>query len=332
MTVKLWADPETDGAKACCSPEAVLGARALAHSLGIPHFTLDLEEDFRRRVVGEFVDGYAAGRTPNPCVLCNGEVRIAAMVDLADRLGATHLVTGHYARIVDDGDGPLLAAASDEAKDQSYMLAALPPRLLGPAALPAHRPDQARGAGDRRPPRPRRRPQGREPGPLLPRRPGQARVPAPPRRPAGSRRRAARPLRPRPRPPPRPPPLHGRPAPRHRRRRPRAALRPRHRRRLEHRHGRHPRRAGDDPGAHPRRDPTPRRRQRRRGPAALPLARPSRTVAPPARAGTTPSTSSCSSPSRAPRRARRPRCWPATRSSATARSPLATDAAPTRPR
>jgi tRNA-uridine 2-sulfurtransferase len=136
VTLKLWADPETDGAKACCSPEAVVGARALAHSLDIPHFTLDLEEEFRRRVVGEFVSGYAAGSTPNPCILCNGEVRIAAMVDLADRLGATHLVTGHYARIVDDGDGPLLAAAADEAKDQSYMLAALPLGLLGRLRFP----------------------------------------------------------------------------------------------------------------------------------------------------------------------------------------------------
>ena len=66
VTVKLWADPETDGAKACCSPEAVLGARALAHSLGIPHFTLDLEEEFRRRVVGRFISGYADGSTPEP--------------------------------------------------------------------------------------------------------------------------------------------------------------------------------------------------------------------------------------------------------------------------
>ncbi|MCW2987642.1 MAG: mnmA [Solirubrobacterales bacterium] len=136
VTVKLWADPETDGAKACCSPEAVLGARALAHSLGIPHFTLDLEEEFRRRVVARFVDGYAAGNTPNPCVLCNGEVRIAAMVDLAERLGADRLVTGHYARIVEDADGPLLAAAADAAKDQSYMLAALPPPLLGRLSFP----------------------------------------------------------------------------------------------------------------------------------------------------------------------------------------------------
>jgi len=136
VTVKLWADPDTDGAKACCSPEAVLGARALAHSLGIPHFTLDLEEEFRRRVVGRFVDGYTAGSTPNPCVLCNGEVRLAAMIDLADRLGADRLVTGHYARIVEDADGPLLASAADEAKDQSYMLAALPPALLGRLSFP----------------------------------------------------------------------------------------------------------------------------------------------------------------------------------------------------
>jgi tRNA-specific 2-thiouridylase len=136
VTLKLWADPDTDGAKACCSPEAVLGARAVAHSVDIPHLTLDLEEEFRSRVVGGFLDGYAAGATPNPCIVCNGEVRIAAMVDLADRLGATHLVTGHYARIVDDGDGPLLASAADRAKDQSYMLAALPPELIGRVRFP----------------------------------------------------------------------------------------------------------------------------------------------------------------------------------------------------
>ena len=136
VTLKLWADPETDGAKACCSPEAVLGARAVAHSLGIPHLTLDLEEEFRRRVVGAFLDGYGAGATPNPCIVCNGEVRIAAMVDLAERLGAERLVTGHYARIVEDASGSLLAAASDQAKDQSYMLAALPPRMLDRLRFP----------------------------------------------------------------------------------------------------------------------------------------------------------------------------------------------------
>jgi tRNA-specific 2-thiouridylase len=136
ITVKLWSDPETDGAKACCSPEAVLGARALAHQLGIPHFTLDLEEDFRRRVVDRFIGGYAEGSTPNPCILCNGEVRLAAMVDLAERVGAERLLTGHYARIVEDADGPLLAGAADQAKDQSYMLAALPPELLRRLGFP----------------------------------------------------------------------------------------------------------------------------------------------------------------------------------------------------
>jgi tRNA-specific 2-thiouridylase len=136
VTVKLWADPETDGTKACCSPEAVLGARAVAHSLGIPHFTLDLEQEFRARVVDRFVSGYAEGSTPNPCVLCNGEVRIAAMLALAERAGASKLLTGHYARIVEDGDGPLLASGADAAKDQAYMLAALPPDLLGRLGFP----------------------------------------------------------------------------------------------------------------------------------------------------------------------------------------------------
>ena len=136
VTLKLWADPETDGTKACCSPEAVLGARRLSHSLGIPHLTLDLESEFRRRVVGEFVAGYARGETPNPCVLCNGEVRIAAMLALGDRLGAASLVTGHYARVIGDEAGPLLAPGLAQDKDQSYMLAALPPESLSRLRFP----------------------------------------------------------------------------------------------------------------------------------------------------------------------------------------------------
>lgn len=136
ITVKLWADPETDGTKACCSPEAVLGARAVAHSLGIPHVTLDLEQQFRSQVVDRFVSGYAEGRTPNPCILCNGEVRLAAMIALAERAGASRLLTGHYARIVEDGDGRLLASGADAAKDQAYMLAALPPALLDRLEFP----------------------------------------------------------------------------------------------------------------------------------------------------------------------------------------------------
>jgi tRNA-uridine 2-sulfurtransferase len=130
VTLKLWADERNDGERSCCSPEAVLVARRLARSLGIPHLTLDLRPEFRRGVVQPFIDGYAAGRTPNPCVLCNGELRIDAMIALAARIGAERLVTGHYARVHDDGEGPLLEAGADAAKDQTYMLARLAPGSL----------------------------------------------------------------------------------------------------------------------------------------------------------------------------------------------------------
>jgi tRNA-uridine 2-sulfurtransferase len=125
VTVKLWADRHNDGERSCCSPQAVLSARALSHSLGLPHFTLDLEDEFRATVVDDFLAGHRAGRTPNPCVLCNGRVRIDAMLALAHRLGAQRLATGHYARLADDGEGPLLAAPADHAKDQTYMLSGL---------------------------------------------------------------------------------------------------------------------------------------------------------------------------------------------------------------
>jgi tRNA-specific 2-thiouridylase len=136
VTLKLWSDRRTDGARSCCSPQAVIGARALAHRLGLPHLTLDLEEAFRATVVNEFVNGYAAGRTPNPCVVCNGELRIDAMLGLAERLGAGSLATGHYARVVDDGEGPLLAAPVDSAKDQTYMLSALRAESLARLRFP----------------------------------------------------------------------------------------------------------------------------------------------------------------------------------------------------
>jgi tRNA-specific 2-thiouridylase len=136
VTLKLWADRRTDGERSCCSPQAVIEARAVAHRLGLPHLTLDLEDAFRAVVVETFVRGYAAGRTPNPCVACNGEVRIDAMIALADRIGATGLATGHYARIADDGDGPLLARPADPAKDQTYMLAAVRPESLARLRFP----------------------------------------------------------------------------------------------------------------------------------------------------------------------------------------------------
>jgi tRNA-uridine 2-sulfurtransferase len=136
VTLELWADPATDGEQSCCSPQAVIGARELAHRMGIPHLTLDLRKRFRAEVVDPFLDGYAAGRTPNPCVRCNGEVRFDAMLELAGALGAARLATGHYARIARDEHGPLVRSAADPAKDQSYMLAKLDPALLERLSFP----------------------------------------------------------------------------------------------------------------------------------------------------------------------------------------------------
>jgi tRNA-specific 2-thiouridylase len=138
VTLELWADPENDAERSCCSASAVAQARALAHSMDIPHFTIDLRDEFRAGVVEPFMAGYAAGETPNPCVGCNGHVRLDAMLVLADRLGAARLATGHYARIAESEDerGPLLRAAADPAKDQTYMLAALAPTSLARMHFP----------------------------------------------------------------------------------------------------------------------------------------------------------------------------------------------------
>ncbi|HEY5144899.1 MAG TPA: tRNA 2-thiouridine(34) synthase MnmA [Solirubrobacteraceae bacterium] len=122
VTLELWRDAHNDAAKSCCSASAVREARALAHRMGMAHLTVDLREEFRAGVVDPWIADHAAGLTPNPCVRCNGGVRLDAMLDLAGRLGARHLATGHYARVGDDG---LLRSAADGAKDQSYMLAAL---------------------------------------------------------------------------------------------------------------------------------------------------------------------------------------------------------------
>ena len=136
VTLELWSDPATDGDRSCCSPQAVTGARQLAHRMGVPHVTLDLRERFRADVVDSFVSGYSEGRTPNPCVKCNGEVRFDAMLDLAQALGAARLATGHYARIARDEQGPLVRAGADPLKDQSYMLSRLDPGLLDRLSFP----------------------------------------------------------------------------------------------------------------------------------------------------------------------------------------------------
>ena len=138
VTLELWSDLENDAERSCCSTSAVSQARALAHSMGLAHFTIDLREEFRSGVVEPFIASYAAGETPNPCVGCNGHVRLDAMLAIADRVGCDRLATGHYARVEerDEPDGPLLRAAVDRAKDQTYMLAALSPRSLARMCFP----------------------------------------------------------------------------------------------------------------------------------------------------------------------------------------------------
>jgi tRNA-specific 2-thiouridylase len=143
VTLELWADPDNDGERSCCSAAAVRGARVVAHGLGLPHFTLDLRDEFRAGVVEPWLRDHAGGLTPNPCVRCNGHVRLDAMLDFADRLGAATLATGHYARRTPDG---LLRLAADPAKDQTYMLAALSRDALARLRFPLgeHRKDEVR--------------------------------------------------------------------------------------------------------------------------------------------------------------------------------------------
>ena len=133
VTLELWRDPANDAEASCCSAHAVRLARSVAHRMGLPHLTIDLRAAFAAGVVAPFLAEYAAGRTPNPCVRCNGNVRLDAMLGLAARLGAEDLATGHYARVTPDG---LLRTAVDPAKDQAYMLAALAPASVARLRFP----------------------------------------------------------------------------------------------------------------------------------------------------------------------------------------------------
>jgi tRNA-specific 2-thiouridylase len=137
VTLRLWLDPDgPDAERACCSPESVIAARETCHRLGVPHVTLDLRDEFRQAVVAPFVRGYARGRTPNPCIRCNGGFRFGELLAFARRAGAERLVTGHYARIVERDGRLLLARGADPAKDQSYMLAAVDPHRLSRVSFP----------------------------------------------------------------------------------------------------------------------------------------------------------------------------------------------------
>ncbi len=137
VTLRLWQDPAAPHAeRACCSPAAVAAARSTCHSLGLPHVTLDLREEFRRAVVQPFTQSYEAGETPNPCIRCNGAFRFDELLSFVSRAGADTLWTGHYARVVERDGTLLVARGADPRKDQSYMLAMLSPAALARVRFP----------------------------------------------------------------------------------------------------------------------------------------------------------------------------------------------------
>jgi tRNA-specific 2-thiouridylase len=121
VTMQLWPSSEDEGG--CCSVSAIRDARRVCDLLGIPHYTLNFRDAFEREVVGPFADEYAAGRTPNPCIVCNDVLKFADLLARVRAQGADFLATGHYARIVfDDAGVPWLTRAIDPSKDQSYFL------------------------------------------------------------------------------------------------------------------------------------------------------------------------------------------------------------------
>jgi tRNA-uridine 2-sulfurtransferase len=141
VTLHLWDYPEDPGAAGshgrCCAPEDQYDARRTADALGIPHFTFDRRELFAKTVVAPFVEAYLAGETPSPCTACNRGVKIAELIALADRLGAAHVATGHYARLSRTPDGvPYLREGRDPSKDQSYFLYATPREQLERLVFP----------------------------------------------------------------------------------------------------------------------------------------------------------------------------------------------------
>src|SRR6185503_19178686 len=99
VSLQLYDHSEGGRASRCCSPEDLLDARRVAAQVGFPYYVINQEEAFRREVLDPFARDYREGRTPNPCVRCNSEVKFEALFDLADRLGAHTVATGHYARL-----------------------------------------------------------------------------------------------------------------------------------------------------------------------------------------------------------------------------------------
>ncbi len=138
LMLKLWSDGDTERGRSnrCCTPADVDAARAVANQLGIPFYLINIADSFKAIVVDYFVDEYAAGRTPNPCLMCNRHIRYDLLLNKALSLGARYLATGHYARVRHiDGQYQLLRGV-DAQKDQSYVLSVLGQPELAHALWP----------------------------------------------------------------------------------------------------------------------------------------------------------------------------------------------------
>lgn len=138
ITLKLWPQDCVSRAEdKCCGPQAVTDARAVCHTLGIPYYLIDEAAEFQSKVIQYFADEYKAGRTPNPCVMCNQNLKFGRLIERADQLGARYIATGHFARIERREDGRvLLKRGRDSRKDQSYFLFSLRQDQLARALFP----------------------------------------------------------------------------------------------------------------------------------------------------------------------------------------------------
>ncbi|MFN8413027.1 MAG: tRNA 2-thiouridine(34) synthase MnmA [Anaerolineales bacterium] len=137
MMLRLWSEPGKEDSNRCCTPDAMGQARRVAAILDIPFYVVDAKEVFRETVVQYFLDGYERGETPNPCLLCNRQIRWTFLLNHALALGADYMATGHYVRIQRNDDKPhQLLRAVDHSKDQSYVLHVLTQDKLAHALFP----------------------------------------------------------------------------------------------------------------------------------------------------------------------------------------------------